>query len=286
MGPGDLDFPLPHLRFVPVDSLVLHEQHDRARMEPLVERLRGEGMLRNPPVVAELHPGAGGALRYVVLDGANRASAAQAAGLAHLVVQLVRYEEPEVRLLTWSHALAAFPRGEFERACGQVLRLQCRAGDLLRARALVARREALAYAAYPDGGIVTFHGGATLRDRNELLNGLVDTYRATHRFYRLTTDVIGQARARHPEVTALVVFPHFEPAEVLELAADGERLPAGITRHLIRWRALRVDVPLDRLADRDQPIDEKNRWLWAWVKDKLDRRMVRFYEESTVLFDE
>jgi hypothetical protein len=87
-------------------------------------------------------------------------------------------------------------------------------------------------------------------------------------------------------VTALLVFPRFDPAEVLELAADGERLPAGITRHLIQWRALRVDVPLERLADRDQPIGAKNRWLWDWVKDKLDRRMVRFYEESTVLFDE
>jgi hypothetical protein len=94
------------------------------------------------------------------------------------------------------------------------------------------------------------------------------------------------ARSRYPEVTALVVFPHFEPAEVVELATAGESMPAGITRHLIRWRALRVNVPLDRLADTDRGLEEKNRWLRDWMEEKLVLRQVRFYEESTVLFDE
>jgi len=51
------------------------------------------------------------------------------------------------------------------------------------------------------------------------------------------------------DATTLVVFPHFDPAEVLELAGNGARLPAGITRHLIRWRALRINVPIADLED-------------------------------------
>ncbi len=287
MAIGDLDFPLPSLRFVPVDALVLHERFDARRMLPLVEAFRGPGVLRNPPVVAELDPGSGGDLRYVVLDGANRASAARAAELAHLVVQLVRYEEPDVRLTTWTHALADFPRGDFEGVCAGVAPIECRpASDPVRARALVARREALAYVAYPGGSAATFHGGRELREKNALLNGLVDAYSSSHRFFRMTTSSIETARSSHKEVTALVVFPQFEPAEVMQLAADGDLLPAGITRHLIRWRALRVDVPLERLADRATPIDRKNLWLWDWVEQKQAQRQVRFYEESTVLFDE
>jgi hypothetical protein len=84
----------------------------------------------------------------------------------------------------------------------------------------------------------------------------------------------------------VVVFPHFEPPEIQELATSGARLPAGITRHLIRWRALRINVPLERLADVELSLEEKNRWLEAWLREKVGDRQVRFYEEPTVLFDE
>ena len=275
---------LPELRFVPVESLVPHEQHDPTRLEPLVRRIREQGRLRNPPVVAPL-PG-GGAPRYVVLDGANRAHAATAAGLPHIVVQIVPYADPPVRLNTWCHALGETSRDHFEKALRSVPGLECRREPLLHASALLARRETLAYVAFADGTADTLHGGRDLRERNTLLNALVDTYRASKRFFRVTSESLPAARERHPEIEALVVFPHFEPAEVIEIAAGGERLPAGITRHVIRWRALRVDVPLDRLADAATGVAEKNRWLSDWLRAKLLERQVRYYEEPTVLFDE
>jgi hypothetical protein len=102
----------------------------------------------------------------------------------------------------------------------------------------------------------------------------------------LASDSLADAQAEHPEVTALVVFPHFQPAEVLELATCGARLPAGITRHVVSWRALRLNVPLDKLADTDRTLAEKNRWLDEWLREKVHQREVRFYQEPTVLFDE
>ena len=276
---------LPELRFVPVGSLVPHEQHDPTRLEPLVRRILEQGKLRNPPVVAPL-PGAGDAPRYVVLDGANRAHAARAAGLPHVVAQVVPYTDPPVRLTTWCHALGETSRDHFENALSAVAGLECRREPLLHASALLARREALAYVAFADGTADTLHGGRDLRERNAMLNAVVDTYRASKRFFRVTSESFAAARERHPEVEALVVFPHFEPAEVIEIAAGGERLPAGITRHVIRWRALRVDVPLVQLADARSSLADKNRWLETWLLTKLSERRVRFYEEPTVLFDE
>src|SRR5205823_4314944 len=104
------------------------------------------------------------------------------------------------------------------------------------------------------------HGGRDIRERNALLHAVVDIYRG-RRFYRVTSDSLEDVLARHPEVTSIVVFPRFEPAEIVELASHGSRLPAGITRHVIRWRALRVNIPLERLADGEQSLEDKNRWL-------------------------
>jgi len=279
------DQELPRLRFVPVESLVPHEQHDDQRMQPLMERLKQQAVLKNPPVVAPLERGSDGE-RYVVLDGANRCMAARAAGFPHVVVQIVGYEEPHVRLSTWCHALGDYSPEDFERMLHAVPGLECRGEPLTHARAMLARREAIACVVFADGHADTLHGGGDLHARNRLLNSVVDTYRSGKRFVRVTTDSLEEARARHPDVSALVVFPHFEPAEVIELATGGARLPAGITRHLIRWRALRVNVPIDRLADTGTALERKNAWLEDWLQEKLAWRQVRFYEESTVLFDE
>ncbi len=282
---ADLEFLLPDLRFVAVEHLRPHERHDPQRMQPLARRIQEQAVIRNPPVVAAL-PAAGTEGRFVVLDGANRVAAARAAGWPHMVVQVVRYESPFVELRTWYHALGEIGHAQFESAAHGVPGLACRVEDPLHARALLARREVLATVAFRDGAVLTFAGGADLAARNNLLNAIVDAYHDRQRFYRMSTDSLAVAAARYPEVTALVVFPHFEPAEVIELATRGETMPAGITRHLIRWRALRVNVPVEQLADRARGIDQKNHWLEGWRQEKLARREVRFYEEPTVLFDE
>lgn len=273
---------LPDLRFVPVEALIPHEQHDPHRSGPLVERLREQGVLRNPPVVTPLPDDD----RFVVLDGANRATAAAAAGLPHMVVQVVRYEDPGVRLTTWHHALSEFPVAQLERALDGIEGLGCLAADLRHARAVLARREAIACVALSEGRALTLHGSGELARRNEVLNAVVDAYRSRARFYRVASDSFDDARSEHADVTALVVFPHFEPAEILELATSGARLPAGITRHVIAWRALRLNLPLERLADTHQTLAEKNRWLQDLLRERTLQRQVRFYQESTVLFDE
>jgi hypothetical protein len=284
--PGVPDHQLPDLRFVPSDSLVPHEQHDGQRLETLTRRLREQGVLKNPPVVAPFATDHSREPRYVVLDGANRATAVRAAGWPHALVQVVRYFDPKVQLSTWSHALGGLSRHDFERALAEVDCLEIRPTQRMLARALLARREALAWIAFADGAVVTLHGGHTGADRNDLLNAVVDRYNQRGRIYRVTTDSIEEARAAQPDIEALVVFPHFEPAEILELAQSGARLPAGITRHVIRGRALRLNIALDRHADPDHALVEKNRWLDEWLRERVAQRQVRFYDEPTVLFDE
>ena len=277
---------LPDLRFVPTEAILPHEQPDNSRLEPLVRKIREQSVLKNPPIVTVLSGEGTPDARYVVLDGANRATAAKAAGFPHLLVQVVRYEAPHVRLTTWNHALSHYPHVEMQHALDGTPGLSSKPTDLLHARAALARREALAWIQFEDGAVLTLHGGKDIHQRNTLLNVVVDGYRGHGKFYRVEGDSFDHIRQRHPDVTELVVFPHFEPAEILELAHAGDRLPAGITRHLVRWRALRLNVPIEQLADARHSLEDKNRWLADWVSERLATRQVRFYEESTVLFDE
>lgn len=280
------DVRLPDLRFVPVDAVFPHEFHDLQRTLPLVEKLRESGVLRNPPIITQVGDGHRVEPRYVVLDGANRTTAAKAAGWPHIVAQVVRYETPAVQLFTWYHGLTRSARADLEPALSRIPGLAVSHEKHLHARAMLARREALACAVLDDGDALVLQGGGTLKERNALLNEVVQVYQDKVPYIRVTTDSLAQARHEHPEISALVVFPRFDPAEVIELAGAGEHLPAGITRHLIQWRALRLNVPLDLCMDRAMPLERKNAWLKGWLGERLVTRQVRFYEEPTVMFDE
>ena len=277
---------MPDLRFVPTEDIFPHELHDLQRTTPLVERLQASGMLRNPPIVTQIGDGMRVQPRFVVLDGANRSTAARAAGWPHLLVQVVRYVTPAVELHTWYHALTADARDLLARGLKALPGLTTSLHDHVHARALLARREALACVVLDEDDAIVAHGGRDLHERNELLNELVHLYQDRLPYTRVTSDSLSAARREHPEVQALVVFPRFDPAEVIDLASAGEYLPAGITRHLIRWRALRVNVPVALCADTTRSLDDKNAWIAAWTQERLTKREVRFYEEPTVLYDE
>ena len=93
---------LPTLRILPLNDLILHEDHDRQRTLPLVAKLRAQGILRNPPIVMPLDDGSG---RYMVLDGANRVTSMQEMEFPHIVAQVVASDDPHVILQTWNHVV-------------------------------------------------------------------------------------------------------------------------------------------------------------------------------------
>lgn len=271
---------LPDLRIVPIANLLLHEQHDSGRSAPLISRLKTEGVLKNPPVVAPI-----GDERYVVLDGANRVTALLELGLPHIAVQSVDYEDPELVLDTWYHLVSSFPRNEFNRSLGLLAGVKVTVSELMHARAELARRAALAYFSLPNNGVFTISAEGNLHQRTQLLNDIVDIYKTRGKIHRANTDHLDQLLPYYDEVTALVVFPRYQPAEIMELARVGARLPAGITRHIIPRRALRINMPLSLLSDA-RSLDEKNEWLQDWLKVKIAGKEARFYQESTFLFDE
>ncbi len=214
---------VPRLRFVSVDSLVPHEHHDATRSVPLAERLTRDGVLKNPPIVAPL--GADDP-RYVVLDGANRVAAAGMLQLPHLVVQIVDYESPTLGLLTWYHAVAACAPARVEQVLAGPQGMTLTETTLLSARAALARREIIAYIVWTTGRVCAIEGGRTLAEQVERLNLIVDAYRQCATVYRTQTDRIEEIGRYYQAVVAVVVFPRYEPAEIIELARNNSRLPA------------------------------------------------------------
>ncbi|TAK52635.1 MAG: hypothetical protein EPO27_00820 [Betaproteobacteria bacterium] len=272
---------MPDLRVVPAAMLLLHEQHDVQRSEPLLRRLQTDRVLKNPPVVAPVR----GEQRYVVLDGANRVAAMRALGIVHIAVQVVDYEDAELVLDTWHHLVKGIGAGHFKGMLQAAQGVEIERSDASHARARLARREILAFVEYANGEVWTLQASGDLHQRTRRLNEIVDLYKVQARIFRASIDHLPSLLPFHDDVAALVVFPRFAPAEIIDLARVGACLPAGITRHVIPRRALRINLPLTVLSG-GASLSEKNAWLADWLKQQLASRTVRYYHESTFLFDE
>src|SRR5947209_19577415 len=121
---------IPDLRLLPTGSLVLHEHADSRRVARLQTRLRSDGYMKNPPIVAPI-PGTD---RYVVLDGANRTTAVEGIGCPHVLAQVVDYKSGRVQLHTWHHLITGRDPSAFLQEIAKVNGLVLQPGPLELAR--------------------------------------------------------------------------------------------------------------------------------------------------------
>ena len=272
----------PDLQIMPVDLLLPHEEHDTQRAAPLIERIRTATQWLNPPVVAKINESS----RYVILDGANRHYALQVLGYEHILVQVVEYDSEAVVLETWHHAVRDLAIEAFLPPIHAIDGVSVEETSLLDARAALASRGILCYTVLDDGRVYALRQDNSLFSRTTMLRRVVDVYKHEGRLNRVTHDEIGTAREMYPDLLGIVVFPRYEPAEIMVAARDGDLLPPGITRHIIYGRALRLNYPLAELQAPGLPLEEKNARLMAWVRERLSAKHIRFYAEPTFLFDE
>ncbi len=272
---------LPNLQVLSVADLVLHEYGDPHRVARLRKRLREEGVLKNPPIVTPIPD----TERYVVLDGANRTIALRELGVPHVVAQVVDYNDPGVELQTWYHVVTDIPRDVLLIALDGIPGLRLVPSTIEEARGALIHGDAAAYIVLHDAVYQIRNSDRERLANIRLLNEVVGTYKGRARIFRVTSDDYDELAQYYPEITALVVFMQYRPADILALAREGGKVPSGVTRHIIPNRALRVNISLSVL-EADWPLARKREWLDQWLQERIASNMVRFYRESTFLFDE
>ena len=108
----------------------------------------------------------------------------------------------------------------------------------------LAHRETLAYLAGGDGRCFALGHSADVITRAAALRRLFAGYAGRATITRVPpTD--WAARLDEQNASVAVVYPTYTKRDIVALAQAGAVLPAGITRHVIPGRALRINVPID-----------------------------------------
>ncbi|MFP4321294.1 MAG: hypothetical protein ACLFTK_02470 [Anaerolineales bacterium] len=277
---------LPHLRLVPVDALTPHEEHDPQRSAPLVKRIADSGIWLNPPIVAPFdlqRPDAG----YIILDGANRYHCVRQLGYPHILVQVVDYDGPNVRLETWDHVLSNIEIEALIPRLHEIEGVMAQDASQSDAETALDLGAALAYIrVLPDRITLLISDDDSVTARTQRLRQLVDIYKNIAKIDRFNGDNPQAVLQMHPDAAAVVVFPLYTPDEIMQAAHQGVFLPPGISRHIINGRAMRLLYPLDELRRTDKALDDKNQDLLNWIQQRVAQKAVRLYAEATYIFDE
>jgi hypothetical protein len=267
------------LELVPTELVIPHEQIDEKRVARLMERLEDDGRLVNPPVTTFWEG------KYIVLDGATRSTAFKRLGYPHVIVQVVEAQRDNFELHTWYHAISS------ERPFAE-LRQHLQSIDHLRLTSLPTNQlptifndpSALCYF-MERSGVATLAQVTADGNRLQVMNQLVASYTAWGQVERTLLTDLPRLLAQFPQMTAVAIFPQFEPDTVFKVASRGDLLPAGLTRFIIPGRILRLNADLERLK-KDEPLAEKRAWFNRFLEEKLARSRLRYYQEPVILLDE
>jgi len=272
---------LPTLRILPLESLILHEDHDYQRALPLVEKLRSTGILRNPPVVMPLTDGSD---RYMVLDGANRVTSLRELEFPHIVAQVVEASNPNVNLQTWNHVTWGMKTKSLMSKLRKIKELELVRVNIR--KSLDAPKYVPVQVRLPDGGFyILREEPSELPTHINTLHKIVSAYKTSASLDRTSQTLIDTFKHIYPDLTAIIIFPHFKIKTVLKLAAQQIVLPTGITRFTVSPRALHLNYPLHELSS-GKPIEYKEEYLKQWMEERVKKKGVRLYSEATFLFDE
>ena len=83
----------------------------------------------------------------------------------------------------------------------------------------------------------------------------------------------------------LFIYPEFQKKHIIKIAVLKEKLPAGITRHLVPNRVLHIRFPIV-LLKKVGDLKKRNEELRYIVDKKIEHKKVRLYKEPLLIFDE
>ena len=277
---------IPNLQLVRVENVRFHEHPERSRTQRLVERVRQEQRLRNPPIVADMGSG-----DFLLLDGANRVSAFLELDYSHIPVQVVDYGDERVQLKGWHHLLVNGRALNLHQELGNLPATQLkevpqnRLPHLLELRtvyAVLVDEQAICWGLFPSDQDAEIE----IRQRISMMDQVVSSYEGQSKLERIKlADFSLLPEVMNSVEHQMCLFPVLTKNELLQMARQGVMIPTGLTRHLIPGRALGINIDLSfltALSDAEAKITHFRKYI-----DDLEvAGRIRFYEESVFVMNE
>lgn len=263
------------LKLIKSADVLLHEECDDNRFNKLIERFKEEKVLYNPLIVGEYKR------KFILIDGANRFEALKLSGCKTILAQLVSYKSREVRLKSWYHFASGMRMDDLKDYLSRN-GLGYKKWNVKKGINKISRVGVISKA----GEAMYIKFSRNLEEMMKSLSALNKYYESEFKYVRIDSDAdLTDIKSLSPDEGLLFVYPDFEKEHIVKIAMLSQKLPAGITRHLIPNRVLHIKYEIENLKS-DENLDKRNDELSKLIKQKIQMKKVRLYKEPVLIFDE
>ena len=266
-----------------INELLLHEDENVERTAKLQERIRADGFLRNPVIVAKA---AGPSqLHYLLLDGVHRISALRNLGCRDVVAQLIDYSSEGVKVEVWHQLIRGADPADLlmslKRFFGKTL-IQSPEAE---ANELRSKGQLLMHLLLKKGQSYVILQQSDLHSTTAKIREFLQILTSLGEVHRVHEDEAKPLLKSSPGATGTLFIQPLSKQQIIEISLSETKLPAGITRHIIPCRALGIAVDLALLRVELAKLD-KSKLIKLIVNQRIDDERVRFYAEPSFVFNE
>ncbi|MGH2575878.1 MAG: ParB N-terminal domain-containing protein [Ignavibacteria bacterium] len=269
------------LVLINANKIKLHEECDDDRFKRLIQRFRNEKVLYNPLIVGKYKED------FILIDGANRFEALSRIGCKIILCQLVDYKSNKVDLKSWNHFVYGIRFDEvenflkknnfnFSKSNVNELTKSGRYSENLYRLTVLDK----------DGKSLMVSFNKKIKNVLYGIGLLIKYYAGKYSYDRINSDTnLSKIKEISSENGLLFLFPRFKKKHIVMISNFNDKLPAGITRHIIPNRVLHLKYEISLLKS-DNDLKQRNKDLQKIVQQKIDSKKVRLYREPLLIFDE
>ncbi len=267
------------LKLIRASDIRLHEECEDNRSNKLIARFKDEKVLYNPLIVAKNED------KYILIDGANRYEALNKLGCKSILAQLVDYKSSDVILKSWYHFVSNMSMNVLMNYANKNNIRYTQWQSVGKPKGMhLSNYQILVFSTSNQAICVNL--SYSLEEMLRSLSDLNRYYENEFSYARIDSDTdITDVKILSPDEGLLFVFPEFSKEDIVTISGLSQKLPAGISRHLIPNRVLHIKILIDALIS-DENLEKKNQELEKYVQYKIDSKKVRLYREPILVFDE
>lgn len=268
------------LELLKIKDIKLHETTEFNRLRNIYGRIAGSKHLMNPVIVGRFNK------ELILIDGANRLSTLKEIGCKLAIAQVIDYKNKKIKLKRWHHLIYDLDISKLISFCNKLNLKYSFIGYQRGAKILKEKFNHILVSSINNNDSILIKLPRNFRELIETLNDFTRMYFTDFIFDRSEEEItINDLRKYTRRNGILIEFPHFTKKQIVEIANNHDRLPAGITRHILDNRVLHVRYEISKLMD-DKNLEQKKEELKKYLLNKIDSNKVRQYRESVIVFDE
>ncbi|MDH5807356.1 MAG: ParB N-terminal domain-containing protein [Candidatus Methanomethylicaceae archaeon] len=225
------------ISLIPIEEIKPHEEYDSILLSKIIDSIKKEGIIKDPIAIADKS--------FVILDGTHRYFALKELGCKYMPSVLYNYKSQKLKIACWYRCLTKIPSMD--------IISNAKSTDRETALNMLKLREASLAIIFNESSYVFDWNG--IYNAYRLLDSLTEKYKDYGIYYAKDNEAFQLLESGMVKV--ILAVPSITKDEVINAAKQNNPFPKKSTRHILPYRVLGLNIPINWLMEELEIASKK-----------------------------